>query len=68
MTKRSVAYIVALLITAGILIIGFACPVIWHSGIVLTVLKTVTVAILAVMRILILIFFLYRVLFDWDRD
>ena len=68
MTTRSVAYIVALLITAGILIIGLACPVIWHSGIVLTLLKAVTVAILAAVKILILFFFLYRVLFDWDRD
>ena len=68
MTNRSFAYIVAFLITAGILIIGFACPVIWHSGIVLTVLNAVSAVILAVMRILILIFFLYWVLFDWSRD
>ena len=68
MAKHSIAYIVALLITAGILIIGLACPVIWHSGIVLTVLNAVSAVILAVMRILILIFFLYWVLFDWSRD
>ena len=68
MTKRSIANIVALLITAGILVIGLACPVIWHSGIVLTVLKAVPVVILASLRILILVFFLYWVLFDWSRD
>ena len=68
MTKRSIANIVALLITAGILVIGLSCPVIWHSGIVLTVLKAVPVVILTAAKILILFFFLYRVLFDWDRD
>ena len=68
MTKRSIANIVALLITAGILVIGLSCPVIWHSGIVLTVLKAVPVVILTAAKILILFFFLYRMLFDWDRD
>ena len=68
MTKRSIANIVALLITAGILVICLSCPVIWHSRIVLTVLKAVPVVILASLRILILVFFLYWVLFDWSRD
>ena len=68
MKRGSIAYIIALLMTAGILVIGLFCPVIWHSGFVLTVLKVVPAVILAAMRILILVFFLYWVLFDWSRD
>lgn len=68
MKRGSIAYIIAFLITTGILAIGLSCPMIWHGGIVLSVLNAVSAVILAAMRILILVFFLYWVLFDWSRD
>ncbi len=68
MKRGSIAYIIAFLITTGILAIGLFWPVLWHGGMVLSVLKAVPAVILAAMRILILVFFLYWVLFDWSRD
>ncbi|MBE5774380.1 MAG: hypothetical protein E7337_10660 [Clostridiales bacterium] len=68
MKRGSMAYIIAFLITTGILAIGLFCPVIWHGGMALSVLNAASAVFLAAMRILILVFFLYWVLFDWSRD
>ena len=68
MKRGSMAYIIAFLIATGVLAIGLFCPVIWHGGIVLSVLNAASAVFFAAMRILILVFFLYWVLLDWSRD
>jgi len=55
MKRGSIAYIIAFLITTGILAIGLFCPVIWHGEIVLSALRLAAALIPAAAGISILL-------------